>query len=70
MDQNHSVGVEYLVEDSKVTDAKPKKLVVRTLNRLYKLARRAGICAQTINRSLDPLAVGLRCALEGSSCGS
>ena len=59
MDQDHLVGVKYLVEDSKVTHPKPKELVAWTTNRLYELARGARICAKTIDRSLQALALRL-----------
>ncbi len=70
MDEDHSIRIEHLVEDSKVTDPKSQKFVIRTLNRLHKLAGWAGIRGETVNRSLDALSVRLGRALKGSSCGS
>jgi len=70
MDQDDAVRIEYLIEDPIVADPKPQKLIVRTLNRFDKLARRAGICAETINRSLNTLAVRFGFALESSGRSS
>jgi hypothetical protein len=67
MDQDNSVCIEYLIEDSKVSNPKSQELIMRALNRLYQLARRARICAQTVDSSLNALTVGLGGALEGSS---
>jgi hypothetical protein len=40
------------------------------LNRFYPVARRATICAQTVDSSLDALAIELGRALKGLSGGS
>jgi hypothetical protein len=70
VNEDHSVCIEHLVEDSKVTNPKPQELIVRALNRLHELAVWARICAQTVDGSLNALTVGLGRALKGTSCGS
>ena len=70
MDQDNLVRIDYLMEDPKIADPKPQELIMRTLNRLYEFAWRAGIGVKTINRSLESLAVGLGSAFKRSDCGS
>jgi hypothetical protein len=35
MDQDHSVRIEDLIEDSKISNPKSQEIIVRALNRIY-----------------------------------
>jgi hypothetical protein len=66
MDQHNAIRVEDLIRDPEVADPQAEELIVRPLDRLHKLPRRPRIAAETIDGSLEALAVWSGGTLECS----